>query len=115
MSGRRSRASTLTQDEINDLVLQLRALLPEIRQRGTTGETITPNSHHLGTIKLLLDNLSVYVEQVTMLEILKEACNYIKRLHREVDGLSQRLSDLMASVNTNSPEADILRNLLMQE
>ncbi|XP_010242423.1 PREDICTED: transcription factor PRE6-like [Nelumbo nucifera] len=90
MSGsRRSEASPLTQDEINDLVLKSQELLPEIRRRAATG--------------------------VTASEILKEICNYIKRLKREVDGLSQRLSELMASIGTNSREEEILRSLLMQE
>nr|DAD31207.1 TPA_asm: hypothetical protein HUJ06_010058 [Nelumbo nucifera] len=38
MSGsRRSEASPLTQDEINDLVLKSQELLPEIRRRAATG------------------------------------------------------------------------------
>lgn len=45
-------------------------------------------------------------------KLLKETCAYIKSLHREVDDLSDRLSDLMASMDHNSPGAEIIRSLL---
>ncbi len=45
-------------------------------------------------------------------KLLKEMCSYIKSLHREVDDLSERLSELMATMDSNSPQADIIRSLL---
>ncbi|KAF8408081.1 hypothetical protein HHK36_007222 [Tetracentron sinense] len=71
------RGSRITQDEINDLVFKLEALLPEIGRR------------------------------VSAPKILKETCNYIKKLHREVNDLAERLSELMASMDTSGVDADI--------
>lgn len=47
-------------------------------------------------------------------KVLKETCNYIKSLHREVDGLSERLSQLLDSMEGNVVDVDILRSLLQQ-
>ncbi|KAF0921265.1 hypothetical protein E2562_003074 [Oryza meyeriana var. granulata] len=86
MSGR--RAGRITDDEINELISKLQSLLPESsRRRGATGRS--PAS-----------------------KLLKEMCSYIKSLHREVDDLSERLSELMATMDSNSPQADIIRSLL---
>ncbi|CAL9041144.1 unnamed protein product, partial [Musa acuminata subsp. burmannicoides] len=43
--------------------------------------------------------------------VLKETCNYIKSLHREVDDLSDRLSELMATMDVDSAQAEIVRSL----
>ncbi|KAF8399451.1 hypothetical protein HHK36_015316 [Tetracentron sinense] len=85
MSSRGSNDSRITEDEINDFVFKLQALI-----------------HRSGTAR------------VSSSKILKETCSYIKRLNREVDNLSERLSELMASIDTSAVEADILRSLLMQ-
>ncbi|KAG2610665.1 transcription factor ILI4-like [Panicum virgatum] len=85
MSSRRSRAS-VSEEEINELIARLQTLLPSARRRGGS---------HASTTKLL-----------------KETCSYIKSLHREVDDLSDRLSDLMATMDHNSPAAEIIRSLL---
>jgi hypothetical protein len=45
-------------------------------------------------------------------KLLKETCSYIKSLHREVDDLSERLSGLMATMDNDSPQAEIIRSLL---
>ena len=45
-------------------------------------------------------------------KLLKETCSYIKSLHREVDDLSDRLSELMSTMDNNSPQAEIIRSLL---
>ncbi|XP_028762111.1 transcription factor PRE6-like [Neltuma alba] len=90
MSGRRSRSGQSTEisdDQINDLVSKLRRLIPELQ----------PTPSH----------------KVSAAKVLKETCNYIKNLHREVDGLSDRLSELLSSTDSDSPEAAILRSLLM--
>ncbi|CAL0330633.1 unnamed protein product [Lupinus luteus] len=90
MSSRRSRSSNMiTEDQINDLVSKLQQLLPEIR-----------HSHR-------------HSDKVSSAKILQETCNYIRSLHREVDDLSERLSELLA--NTDTAQASIIRNLLLQQ
>ncbi|XP_072952964.1 transcription factor ILI4-like [Typha angustifolia] len=83
MSSRRSRIS---EEEINELVSKLQSLLPEARRRGNNRASAT--------------------------KLLKETCSYIKSLHREVDDLSDRLSDLMAGMDNDSAQAEIIRSLL---
>ncbi|CAH1428387.1 unnamed protein product [Lactuca virosa] len=92
MSSRRSRTrqssttSRISDDQINDLVSKLQQLLPEIR-----------NSRS---------------DKVSASKVLQETCNYIRSLHREVDDLSERLSELLE--NTDSTQASIIRSLLSQ-
>ncbi|XP_004499430.1 transcription factor ILI6 [Cicer arietinum] len=93
MSSRRSRSRqtssssrNITDDQIHDLVSKLQQLLPEIRNRSS--------------------------DKVSASRVLQETCNYIRSLHREVDDLSERLSELLAT--TDSAQAAIIRNLLMQ-
>lgn len=50
--------------------------------------------------------------QVSAAKLLKETCNYIKSLHKEVDDLSDRLAELMATMDNNSAQAEIIRSLL---
>ncbi|CAL0325790.1 unnamed protein product [Lupinus luteus] len=94
MSSRRSRSrqssgsSNISEDQINDLVSKLQQLLPEIR-----------NSQRRS-------------DKVSSAKILQETCNYIRSLHREVDDLSERLSELLAT--TDTAQAAIIRNLLLQ-
>ncbi|KAL2244256.1 UNVERIFIED_CONTAM: Transcription factor PRE3, partial [Sesamum indicum] len=45
-------------------------------------------------------------------KVLQETCNYIRSLEREVDDLSERLSELLATTDAN--HAALLRSLLMQ-
>ncbi|KAB5516369.1 hypothetical protein DKX38_027017 [Salix brachista] len=90
MSNRRSRQSSdprITDDQIIDLVSKLRLLLPEISQRRS--------------------------DKVSASKVLQETCNYIRNLHREVDDLSERLSQLLATIDADSPEAAIIRSLIM--
>ncbi|KAF5796802.1 putative transcription factor bHLH family [Helianthus annuus] len=91
MSTRRSRsrqstASRISDDQINDLVSKLQQLLPEIR------------SHRS--------------DKVSASKVLQETCNYIRSLHRDIDSLSDRLSELLE--NTDPTQASIIRSLLMQ-
>ncbi|KAI3504644.1 hypothetical protein L2E82_46570 [Cichorium intybus] len=91
MSTRRSRTrqsttSRISDDQINDLVSKLQQLLPEIRNRRS--------------------------DKVSASKVLQETCNYIRSLHREVDDLSERLSELLE--NTDSTQASIIRSLLSQ-
>ncbi|KAF2315976.1 hypothetical protein GH714_040771 [Hevea brasiliensis] len=91
MSSRRSRSrpsgsSRITDDQILDLVTKLQQLLPEIGNRRS--------------------------DKVSAAKVLQETCNYIRSLHREVEDLSERLSELLATADT--AQAAIIRNLLMQ-
>ncbi|OMO92656.1 hypothetical protein CCACVL1_06791 [Corchorus capsularis] len=91
MSSRRSRSrqsggSRITDDQINDLVTKLQQLLPEIHNR--------------------------HSDKVSAARVLQETCNYIRSLHREVDDLSERLSELLAT--SDNAQAAIIRSLLMQ-
>ncbi|XP_021648132.2 transcription factor PRE1 isoform X1 [Hevea brasiliensis] len=94
MSSRRSRQPAapprITDDQIIELVSKLRQLLPEIRHRRS-------------------DKLW----QVSASKVLQETCNYVRSLHREVDDLSERLSQLLATIDADSPEAAIIRSLIM--
>ncbi|OWM89567.1 transcription factor PRE6-like [Punica granatum] len=92
MSSRRSRSrqsggSRITEDQITDLVSKLQRLVPEIRNTRS--------------------------DKVSASKVLQETCNYIRSLHREVDDLSERLSELLASPDTDSDQAAIIRSLLM--
>ncbi|KAF8012978.1 hypothetical protein BT93_I0981 [Corymbia citriodora subsp. variegata] len=90
MSSRRSRqsgSSRISDDQIIDLVSKLRQLLPEIRDRRRS-------------------------DKVPASKVLQETCNYIKNLHKEVDDLSERLSQLLSTIDPDSPEAAIIRSLI---
>ncbi|XP_057961394.1 transcription factor PRE6-like [Malania oleifera] len=90
MSSRRSRqsgGSRITDDQIIELLSKLQQLLPEIR-----------GSHS---------------DKVSASKVLQETCNYIRSLHREVDDLSERLSQLLATTDADSPQAAIIRSLIM--
>ncbi|KAE9454534.1 hypothetical protein RHGRI_033652 [Rhododendron griersonianum] len=94
MSSRRSRSRqsggssrSISEDQMADLVSKLQQLVPELRSRRT--------------------------DKVSASKVLQETCNYIRNLHREVDDLSDRLSELLASTDTDSAQAAIIRSLLM--
>ncbi|CAL9031240.1 unnamed protein product [Prunus brigantina] len=92
MSSRRSRSrqsggARISDDQINDLVSKLQQLLPEIRNTRRS-------------------------DKVPAATVLQETCNYIRSLHREVDDLSERLSELLAT--TDSAQAAVIRSLLSQ-
>ncbi|MCD7471866.1 Proteasome subunit beta type-1 [Datura stramonium] len=93
MSSRRSRSSRhssggsrISEDQINDLVSKLQQLLPELRNRSS--------------------------DKVSAARVLQDTCNYIRSLHREVDDLSDRLSELLETSDTT--QAALIRSLLMQ-
>ncbi|XP_038886241.1 transcription factor PRE6-like [Benincasa hispida] len=95
MSSRRSSRSRnssgaplISDDQISDLVSKLQRLIPELRN---------PRASH----------------KVSASKVLQETCNYIRNLHREVDDLSERLSQLLASTENDSAEAAIIRSLFM--
>ncbi|XP_055805433.1 transcription factor PRE6-like [Solanum dulcamara] len=93
MSGRRSRQSSeggtsrISDDQIIQLVSKLQQLLPEILNRRSNKASAS--------------------------KVLQETCNYIINLHKEVDDLSDRLSQLLSTIDADSPEAAIIRSLIM--
>ncbi|KAG5621630.1 hypothetical protein H5410_006848 [Solanum commersonii] len=93
MSGRRSRQSSeggtsrISDDQIIQLVSKLQQLLPEIRNCRSNKASAS--------------------------KVLQETCNYIRNLHKEVDDLSDRLSQLLSTIDADSPEAAIIRSLIM--
>ncbi|KAF6168601.1 hypothetical protein GIB67_005213 [Kingdonia uniflora] len=94
MSTRRSRSSqsgssrnNISDDQISELVSKLQQLLPELQNRRSN--------------------------KVSSAMVLQETCNYIRSLHREVEDLSERLSELLATTDTTSAQAAIIRSLLM--
>ncbi|PSS30450.1 Transcription factor like [Actinidia chinensis var. chinensis] len=91
-SRRRSRqsggTSRINDDQIMDLVSKLQQLVPEIRNRRS--------------------------DKVSASKVLQETCTYVRNLHKEVDDLSQRLSQLLGTMDADSPEAATIRNLIME-
>ncbi|KAF8083219.1 hypothetical protein N665_0787s0001 [Sinapis alba] len=90
-SSRRSRqaisSSRISDDQITDLISKLRQSIPEIRQnRGSS--------------------------TVSASKVLQETCNYIRNLNKEADDLSDRLSQLLETIDPNSPQAAIIRSLI---
>ncbi|KAI3818185.1 hypothetical protein L1987_11988 [Smallanthus sonchifolius] len=89
---RQSRSSRpITEDQIADLIYKLQQLISD-------DQIHTSHSHH---------------HKDSSAKVLEETCSYIRRLQREVEELSQRLSELLQSMDTNSPQAAIIRTLLM--
>ncbi|XP_074577133.1 transcription factor ILI3-like [Curcuma longa] len=82
MSSQRGR---ITDKEIHELVSSLQALLPESRRRSTS--------------------------RASSSKLLKETCSYIRSLQREVDDLSGRLAELMSTMDSDSPQAEIIRSI----
>ncbi|XP_074563902.1 transcription factor ILI7-like [Curcuma longa] len=96
MSSRRSSArsrqmssssASITDEQIDDLLSKLQAVLPEARLRSTD-------------------------RRASAAKVLQETCDYIRSLHREVDDLSERLSNLLADAEVNSAQAAIIRSFL---
>ncbi|KAI4389060.1 hypothetical protein MLD38_001324 [Melastoma candidum] len=84
----RQGSSRISDDQIVDLVSKLRSLLPEIRNGRRS-------------------------DKVSASKVLQETCNYIRNLHQEVDDLSERLSQLLQTIDPDSAEASIIRSLIM--
>ncbi|CAH8361127.1 unnamed protein product [Eruca vesicaria subsp. sativa] len=91
-SSRRSRqassaSSRISNDQITDLISKLRQSIPEIHQNRRSN---TASSS----------------------KVLQETCNYIRSLNKEVDDLSDRLSQLLETIDPNSPQAAVIRSLI---
>ncbi|CAN1187853.1 Transcription factor PRE5 [Linum perenne] len=89
-SSTRSRPSVISDDQIIDLISKLRQLVPEAR-------STSHRSRDKGSAS----------------KVLQETCDYIRDLTRQVDDLSERLSELLASTDSGSDQAAIIRSLLM--
>ncbi|MFS7970770.1 putative transcription factor bHLH family [Helianthus anomalus] len=92
MSSRRSAQSSneavrLTDSQILQLLSKLQQLLPEIRNRRSNKASAS--------------------------KVLQETCKYVRSLHKEVDDLSERLSHLLSTIDDESPEASVIRSLIM--
>ncbi|KAJ8753343.1 hypothetical protein K2173_019742 [Erythroxylum novogranatense] len=86
MSTRRPRTSKFTEDEINDLAFKLQALLAQLGHRNSS--------------------------RVSASKILKETCNYIRKLHGELDDLSGKLSQILDSMDISGVDIECLRTLI---
>ncbi|GMH26963.1 hypothetical protein Nepgr_028806 [Nepenthes gracilis] len=89
MSSRRSRqpeGSRISDDQIMQLTSKLLQLLPDLR------------NHRSG--------------KISASKVLKETCNYIRSLQREKDDLSDRLSQILSTVDADGEEASIIRSLI---
>ncbi|XP_072980486.1 transcription factor ILI6-like [Typha angustifolia] len=82
---RRSGSSGISEDQINDLVSKLQALLPESSSRNN--------------------------DRVSAAKVLQDTCNYIRSLQEEVEDLSEKLAELLSTMT--SDQAEIIRSLLM--
>ncbi|KAI3761308.1 hypothetical protein L1987_51720 [Smallanthus sonchifolius] len=88
---KRARKDQANSDhELNDLIKKLQALLPASSSKGEQRE------------------------KVAALKIIKETCNYIKSLQKEVKNAGLRISQLLDYVENNGLDVDILTNLLQQ-
>lgn len=54
------------------------------------------------------------MSQVQASKVLEEICNYIRRLNRDADDLSDRLSQLLESNDINAVDIETIRRLLPQ-
>ncbi|RAL37643.1 unnamed protein product [Cuscuta campestris] len=81
-------APRITEDQVADLVSKLQRLLPHIRNARS--------------------------DRVSAAKVLQETCNYIRSLHREVDDLSDRLGQLLESIDADTAQAALIRSLLIQ-
>ncbi|PKU63187.1 transcription factor ILI6-like [Dendrobium catenatum] len=96
MSSRRSRSSRqaasssrITEQQVRELVSKLQTLLP--RQQPLNNDNDTASTSR----------------------VLREACNYIRSLHKEVDNLSERLSELLQNTDNDTDLEAVLRRMLM--
>ncbi|MBA0689294.1 hypothetical protein Goari_007029 [Gossypium aridum] len=106
-------SNKITDDELNALILRLGTLLPQLNhgRHGRVAE-VTENHEWLGKLFSLYDDNVLASSSTT--KILKETCSYIRRLQKEVDDLSERLSQCLDSMDITSSDAEFLTNLLQQ-
>ncbi|KAL8544734.1 hypothetical protein ACS0TY_005096 [Phlomoides rotata] len=63
--------------------------------------------------KKMEEEPSPLTRKISAPKVLQETCDYIRNLHREVEDLSDRLSELLESTDSGSAQAVIIRSLLM--
>ncbi|KAK4264211.1 hypothetical protein QN277_025420 [Acacia crassicarpa] len=85
MSSRRT-SSNLSENEINEIVSRLQAVLPRLNQRTNSRASVS--------------------------KIVKEACSHVKKLQKEVDELSEKVAGLMDSVDITHIDEQTLRSIL---
>ncbi|XP_076922623.1 transcription factor PRE1-like [Bidens hawaiensis] len=91
MSSTRSGESSngrISDAQIVELISKLQQLLPEVRNRRRSNKASAS-------------------------KVLQDTCNYVRSLHKEVDDLSERLSQLLVTMDAESPEASIIQSLIM--
>ncbi|OAY47643.1 hypothetical protein MANES_06G094500v8 [Manihot esculenta] len=86
---RRRSSGALTEDDINELIFKLQALLPQLNQRQASRASAS--------------------------RVLKETCRYIRKLRTEVDGLSERLSQLLDSMDISNIDIESLVISILQQ
>ncbi|KAI6676817.1 transcription factor PRE6-like [Syzygium oleosum] len=86
-SSRPSSVANISDEQMSDLLSKLRQLIPQLRTNRA--------------------------DKVSASKLLEETCNCIRSLHREVDDLSDQLSQLLASTDRDSDQAAIIRSLLL--
>ncbi|KAK7411451.1 hypothetical protein VNO78_02884 [Psophocarpus tetragonolobus] len=90
MSGQRhSTTSKFTESEINDLMLRLQALLPQLNQTSNSRASV-----------------------ISVMKLLKETSAHINRLQKEVKDLCERLAEIMDSLDISDIEQEHLTRLL---
>ncbi|MBA0621226.1 hypothetical protein Godav_006872 [Gossypium davidsonii] len=97
-------SNKITDDELNALILSLGTLLPQLNH-GPHGRVVFSSLFFI---------LSSSLASSSTTKILKETCSYIRRLQKEVDDLSERLSQCLDSMDITSSDAEFLTNLLQQ-
>uniref|UniRef100_A0A7N0V6E5 BHLH domain-containing protein n=1 Tax=Kalanchoe fedtschenkoi TaxID=63787 RepID=A0A7N0V6E5_KALFE len=83
-----SSSATISEDQVLHLLSKLQHLIPEARSRRSGN-------------------------RASASKVLQETCDYIKRLHKEVDDLSERLAELLATMDVDNAQAAVIRNLFM--
>ncbi|KAH7846013.1 hypothetical protein Vadar_008611 [Vaccinium darrowii] len=51
-------------------------------------------------------------DELSVAEVLDEICKYIRELHRQTNDLSEQISQALATIDSDTPQASILRSLL---
>ncbi|KAI7740455.1 hypothetical protein M8C21_019407 [Ambrosia artemisiifolia] len=87
MSSRRTRTHRTREQDIENLVSKLQALLPS-------------------------SSSSCNKTKVPLSKTLEEACNYIKSLRTKGDNLGERLSQLLESLENNGVDVSNIKDLL---
>ncbi|KAL5992136.1 hypothetical protein ACLOJK_013051 [Asimina triloba] len=88
-SRRRSMVSKeITEDEVKHLISALQALQPELQAKS--------------------------ISRAATATVIEEACDHIRRLHREIEGLSEKLAHLLEEMEERDSAGgvEIIRNLL---